>query len=230
MCGRFNIIDDPLTQLIAEIAGITIRTETRYNVAPTEQVPVLIQDESGWQLLDMRWWLVPYWSKEPTTKYAMFNARSESLEKSSAFREPFRKRRCIIPVSGYYEWKKEGGVKVPYYMTPAEDHGFAFAGLWDRWRGDDTVIESCTIVTAAAPDEMKGIHNRIPVHLTRDEIDAWVNADTSSDDLKQLLRPRLATPVHVTPMSTVVNNARNKDERCVEPLGDTQLILPLTTH
>ena len=222
MCGRFNIIDDPFTQLIAELTGQIYSGGTRYNIAPTEQVPVLVKEGGeDWSLRDMRWWLVPYWAKEPTAKYAMFNARSETMAKSSAFREPFKKRRCIVPVSGYYEWKKEGSVKVPYYIEPEDEPGFAFAGLSDRWQGDDRVIESCTIVTAAAPESMKGVHTRIPVHLTKQQVDAWVNADTSPDELQQLLTPEIRFPLTVTPVSTQVNNARNKDDRCVEPLGDS---------
>ena len=222
MCGRFNIIDDPLTQLLVEITGQNFSIETRFNIAPTEQIPVLMKTlEKDWALRDMRWWLVPYWAKEPTTKYSMFNAKSETLTRSSAFREPFKKRRCIIPAAGYYEWKKEGSIKVPYYITPVDDAGFAFAGLWDRWRGDDQVLESCTIVTAAAPESMKGIHNRIPVHLTRDQVKEWVDTEASAEELKELLAPEIRFPLSVTPMSTYVNNARNKDDRCIEPLGET---------
>ena len=155
----------------------------------------------------------------------MVNAKSETLAKSSAFREPFKKRRCIIPAAGYYEWKKEGGIKVPYYITPESGSGFAFAGLWDRWRREDQVIESCTIVTAAAPESMKGIHHRIPVHLAKDETGGWVDNEASADDLKKLLAPEIRFPLSVTPMSTYVNNARNKDDRCIEPLGDTVTVV-----
>ena len=222
MCGRFNIIDDPLTQLLIEITGQRFAIETRFNIAPTEQVPVLLKtEEEGWALRDMRWWLVPYWAKEPTTKYSMFNAKSETLASSGAFREPFKKRRCIIPASGYYEWKKEGSIKVPYYIAPDEDPGFAFAALWDCWRRDELVIESCTIVTAAAPDSMQGIHHRIPVHLTCDQARQWVDVNTSTAQLQDLLAPEIRFPLSITPMSTYVNNARNKDDRCIEPLGET---------
>lgn len=222
MCGRFNIIDDPFTRFIVAMTGQVYSGGTRFNIAPTEQIPVLVRiDDEDWSLREMRWWLVPYWAKEPTTKYAMFNARSESLAKSSAFREPFRKRRCVIPVSGYYEWKKEGSVKVPFYVEPENEDGFAFAGLWDSWQKDDRHIESCTIVTTASPESMKGIHTRIPVHLTREQVDAWINADTSPEELKKILSPEIRFPLTVTPVSTHVNNARNKDDRCIEFLGDS---------
>ena len=224
MCGRFNVVQDPMMRFLHEITGETFSVETSLNIAPTEQTPVLVKADSSWNLSYMRWWLIPYWSKEPNTKYAMFNAKSETLEKSSAFREPFRRRRCILPISGYYEWKTESGVKVPYYIEPESDNGFAFAALWDRWRGNETIIESCTIVTAAAPQSMAAIHNRIPVHLTCDQVSSWVNPNADRKTLVELLARQIRIPLKVTPMSTFVNNSRNKDERCLEPLGETVVI------
>ncbi len=220
------MIDDPLTQLLMNITGMdggwTIATQ--YNVAPTQQIPVLRRDGEDWQLDAMRWWLVPRWSDGPSTKYSMFNAKSETLGKSRAYAEPFKRQRCIIPVSGYYEWKKEHGAKVPYYIEPADDPGFAFAGLWDSWRSEEQVVNSCTIITAASPPSMMSIHHRIPVHLTSTEVSAWLDPDASAATLNQLLAPTIRTDIQVTPVSTYVNNARNKDPRCVEPLGETILI------
>ena len=224
MCGRFNVVQHPMMRFLQEITGQDFSVETSLNVAPTEQTPVLVKADSFWDLRYMRWWLIPYWSKEPTSKYAMFNAKSETLEKSSAFREPFRRRRCIFPVSGYYEWKTESGVKVPYYIEPESDDGFALAALWDRWRGNNTVIESCTIVTATAPQSMAAIHNRIPVYLTCDQVSSWVNPNADRKALAELLVPEIRMPLKVTPMSTLVNNSRNKDERCLEPLGESVVI------
>ena len=225
MCGRFNVISDPLTQLLVEITGQKFNVDTQLNTAPTEQTPVLLKTGEGqWDLRSMRWWLVPYWAKEPTTKYAMFNAKSETLSSSRAFKEPFERRRCVLPVSGYYEWKRESGVKVPYYIEPKNDSGFALAALWDRWQGTYQVIESCTIVTAAAPPTMHGIHHRIPVHLAMHQVEEWVGADTTPDTLQSLLQPEVRVPLQVSAMSTYVNNARNKDERCLEILGDTTFI------
>ncbi|MDG1206482.1 MAG: SOS response-associated peptidase [Pseudomonadales bacterium] len=227
MCGRFNIISDPLTQMIMEIVAgqVTIKLETQYNIAPTQQVPVLLKSAGGeWLVNDMRWWLVPYWSSEPSSKYSMFNARSEGLASSRAYQEPFKRRRCIVPASSYYEWAKQGGQKVPYLIAPERDSGFAFAGLWDRWEKQGQVIESCTIITGAAPAGMIGIHNRIPIHLSKHEIDQWLDASASAQDLTALLDPVLKFPVLVTPVSSYVGNSRNKDERCVEPLGEPIVI------
>lgn len=225
MCGRFNVTSDPLNQLIVEITGRGFVIDTKYNIAPTEQVPVLFKHADGeWDLEAMRWWLVPYWADAPGTKYTMFNAKSETLSKSRAFREPFKRRRCIVPATGYYEWRKENNQKIPYYITPASGEGFAFAGLWDRWKGPDQTIDSCTIVTTEATASMKPIHNRMPVHLTVDEARQWMNPDADQASLMPLLAPELHYPLAVTTVSTYVNNARNKDDRCVEPLGDTSII------
>jgi len=230
LCGRFNIISDPLTQMIMDIVnGEFDETppiiETRYNIAPTESVPVLLKSvDNKWLLKDMRWWLVPSWTKEVSTKYTMFNAKSETLSKSRAFRHSFERKRCIVPVSGYYEWTKEGSIKLPHLIKPETVAGFAFAGLWDRWQQGKTVIESCTIITGAAPDSMKDIHGRIPIHLDVGEIDKWLAKESSKKELMSILSPHLRMPLTITPLSSYVSNARNKDERCIEPLGDDRLV------
>lgn len=228
MCGRFNMISDPLTQLIMKIVNgelSDIAIEDRYNVAPTENVPVLLKTADGhWALHDMRWWLVPNWSDAPSTKYTMFNAKSETLAKSRAFRMPFQRQRCIVPASGYYEWQKLSSGKAPFLIQPAESEGFAFAGLWDSWGQGEQRIESCTIITGAAPEGMAQIHNRVPIHLSLDEIDRWLNLETSQEELTDLLSPHLREPMLVTPVSSYVGNSRNKDARCIEPISDPTII------
>lgn len=225
MCGRFNVVSDPLHRFIEELTGQRIELADRYNIAPTEEIPVLLRSNGDdWQVREMRWWLVPSWADAPDQKYAMYNARSENLARSRAFREPFRHRRCIVPASGYYEWRLQDGKKIPYYITPAEADGFAFAGLWDRWQKEERIIDSCTIVTTAAPEDMKTIHDRMPVHLTNEQVQTWVASSADEDSLANLLAPGLRMPLAVTPVSTVVNNARNKDPRCIEPVGDSMVI------
>lgn len=225
MCGRFNVVSDPLNRFVEELTGHPVDMEDRYNIAPTEQIPVLLKsDDNDWTMREMRWWLVPSWADAPDQKYAMYNARSENLTRSRAFREPFRHRRCIVPASGYYEWRTEDGRKVPYYITPADADGFAFAGLWDRWQKDERIVDSCTIVTVAAPEAMTGIHDRMPALLTKDQIQDWVAVDAGEDSLAKLLAPGASLRLAVTPVSSIVNNARNKNARCIEPVGDTTII------
>ena len=225
MCGRFNIISDPLTQLILEITGQTFHVETFYNIAPTETVEVLRLGDGGWSLTPMRWWLVPWWSDGPSNKYSMFNAKSETLTRSRAFAEAYEQRRCVVPASSYYEWQKdEQGKRVPYMITPVGQDGFAFAGLWEHWRDRETVIEPCTIVTTAAPSGMDFLHSRIPVHLSLSEISGWLDIDTPKDELRELMSSQVRYPLAITPVSTFVNNARNKDPRCIEPTGETRIV------
>lgn len=223
MCGRFNVTSDPLNRLIVEITGRGFVIDTRYNIAPTEQVPVLLKHADGeWDLEDMRWWLVPWWSDGPSTRYAMYNAKSETLTKSRAYRELFEQRRCIVPATGYYEWRTEAGRKLPFYIAPESGNGFAFAGLWDRWKGEDRTIDSCTIITVAATNSMRQIHDRMPAQLTVNEARTWMDPTADEKTLKALLAPVIREPLVVTPVSTYVNNARHKDEECVEAVGETQ--------
>ena len=229
MCGRFNVIHDPLVKLLTQVTGSAHdwQVDTEFNVAPMAQVPVLRRDaEHGWHLSPMRWWLVPHWSPGPSGKYSMFNARAETLRKSRAFAEPLKRKRCIVPVTSYYEWTKVQGKKLPYLIAPEQAPGFAFAGLWDRWEGAGEVVESCTIITADAPEPMRWLHHRMPVQIADDEIQAWLSPEATDGEIDDLLRPRLTATLLATPVSTWVNNARNKDARCLEPLGASLSIGP----
>jgi putative SOS response-associated peptidase YedK len=241
MCGRFNVISAPLTQFIMSILGDEIphdevlhdeslyrephdiHVQSHFNIAPTEQVGVL-RHADRWSLSPMRWWLVPHWVPEPSNRYSMFNAKAETLQTSRAYRDSFKSRRCVVPISGYFEWRTADGVKTPYYIEADADQGLALAGLWDRWQKGDRVIESCTIITAAAPPEMQAIHSRIPVHLAPEEIKPWLAPDTAPQSLLALLAPRLRVPLRVTPMSTYVNNARHKDPDGSEMAGPSRRI------
>ncbi len=228
MCGRFNITSDPLTVLLMELVGLPHPGPDNFNTAPTETVPVLRLDDAGApEIVPMRWWLTPYWSKGPSTRYAMFNAKSETAATSPAFREPFRKRRCVVPVSGFYEWTRQNKQKLPYYLTPHEAPGLLLAGLWDRWRDRDTetVLESFTVLTVAAADAMAFVHKRQPLMLSVDDARRWM--DPENEDFETLIGSELPVALDAVPVSTHVNNARNKDSRCVDPIGAP---VPLTTE
>ena len=224
MCGRFNVIDDPLNQLLKEMTGKQDRWPlvTELNIAPTRDIPILLFDDlvSSWELRLMRWWLIPRWADGPTQRYKMFNARSESLRKSKAFKEPYEKKRCIIPASGYYEWRDEDGLKQPYYITPCDQFGFAFAGVWESWQGQGRIIESCAIVTKAAPLQMRQIHSRIPLSLSSKEILDWLSNSTSTRKLDSILQTDAKMNLRATPVSRLVNSSRIKDERCLEAVGE----------
>jgi putative SOS response-associated peptidase YedK len=150
----------------------------------------------------------------------MFNARSETMARSPAFRGPFRHRRCVVPVSGFYEWLRDpDGRKHPWLLGPGEDDGLRLAGLWDRWERFDESLDSFTIVTTAAAPGLRWLHARQPVVLAADEAETWLAADADAGDLVELCASRLAVPLTATPVSAKVNDARYRGPACLEPSG-----------
>lgn len=221
MCGRINVSSDPLAELYLELLDQPFPGPDRYNVAPTEPVSVITNRAGpGLALVEMRWWLTPYWSKEVSTRYSMFNAKAETLEQSRAFAEPFRRRRCVVPVSGFYEWVREGGRRLPYYLRPAANDGLLLAGIWDRWRGGEAPLESFAIVTTAASERLKFVHDRQPVMLRREDLDTWLAEDAEPGRLRELTGSALPSSLAAIPVSTYVNNSRNEGPRCIEAVGD----------
>lgn len=209
MCGRYNIIDDSLTQALVIQLGIDLRLPTRYNIAPTEQVPVIHEADGQRQCRQMRWWLVPSWSDGPSTKYAMFNARAESVATSPAFRGPFRRQRAILPASNFIEWQPQDNGKQAWQIA-RPDAAIAFAGLWDCWQRDDQVIYSCTIVTTDAVPQFRHIHKRMPLMLDSAACEQWLDHNQPASAIAPLLQPHLPGPLAVTPISNAINNARHK--------------------
>ena len=160
MCGRYLLYPTDIGPLF----GIpdAPRAAPRYNVAPGQRAPVVTQAVNGHELRDMRWGLVPSWATDPSAGFRTINARCETVGDKPSFRSAFRHRRCLVPASGFYEWRKEGKRKQPYLLRPR--HGmFAFAGLWESWSGEAPPLESFTILTTAANDLVRPLHDRMPV-------------------------------------------------------------------
>jgi len=223
MCGRVNVSSGPLTLLFMDMVGQPYPDPERHNVAPTEPLRVLrANGRDGLESATMRWWLTPYWSKEVSAKYSMFNAKCETLDTSRAFREPFARRRCLLPIAGFYEWAKDGDRKLPYYIRPSADDGMLLAGIWDRWRNGETTLESFAVVTTAVHERLAFVHDRQPAMLSRAEGRRWVDRSQDPETLRvDFLRPRLPVPLSVIPVTTYVNNSRNEGARCIEPIGKT---------
>lgn len=215
MCGRFARKRESADY--ADLLGVdALPGAPSYNVAPTQPVPAVRAEGTARAAALLRWGLIPFWAKD--AKSSFINARAETLADKPAFRAAFQKRRCLIPADGYYEWRAADGVKQPYYFRRRDDRPFAFAGLWDRWRGPDGPVESCTIITTAANSLSRPIHDRMPVLLTPPAFDLWL--DPEIDDaraLQELLQPFPSDELLCHPVRTLVNSPRNDRPACIEP-------------
>ena len=223
MCGRYAIYG-PVSRAnrdIIEFLGEELAFQPTYNAAPTQNLPVLrLNAQGGRELTLLRWGLVPSWAKDPAIGARMINARSETVAEKPAFRTAFRRRRCLVPMCGFYEWQKRRERKVPHFVRLLNAEVFAAAGLYEHWTGKEGAgsIESYTILTTSANEMMRTVHDRMPVILHERDYDMWLdprNEDTGS--LDGLLGPFPAEEMHAYPVSTRVNNTRNNEPALVEP-------------
>lgn len=222
MCGRFSIFI-PLPDLIKYFRlEKWLEYEDRYNVAPSQSVPVVRQSEESRTLAMLHWGLIPHWAKDKSIGYKMINARAETVDTKPSFRTPFHQRRCVVPASGFYEWKKSGTEKQPYYIFRQDRRPMALAGLWDRWENPEKpgeVVESCTIITTEANDQVALLHNRMPAILEREDVDLWLGDHQRSEELLGLLRPAADGVVDLYPVSTYVNKPGHEGKKCIEAKG-----------
>lgn len=216
MCGRYALHARP-EELQAQLSLSSVPDfALRYNLAPSQQVPTVIVRDCVRELVPMRWGLVPHWARDPRIGYRMVNARSETVADKPAFRNAFRRRRCLIPASGYYEWRARIGAKRPYYIYLVDTPVFAFAGLWEHWQGDGLGIESCTIITTEANDVLRPIHERMPVILAPGQYRQWLDpAEHDAGVLLDMLRPYPGPGTQAYPVTTRVNNPRYDDAACM---------------
>lgn len=216
MCGRFAQIEpvDVIAQRLQVEEVLVQHTAPRYNISPGEDIVALVQTP-GKTLIEIRWGLIPYWAKEPSSFKPLINARVETVIQKPSFKRAFFNNRCIIPASGFYEWKKEGAKKIPYFIT-VEDF-FGFAGIFDSVTVNDKQLLTCAILTTAASEQMSIIHNRMPVIIRQSEFDQWINKETSPEILTKLMQPFNARLV-IYPVSTKVNNPSYKEPDCIHPV------------
>lgn len=221
MCGRYSLTT-PLEALrhVFAFEG-SPNLAPRYNIAPTQGAPVLRRHPDGRLLChELRWGLIPSWSKDMSGAARMINARAETAAEKPAFRAAFARHRCLVPADGFYEWEKlEGGRKQPWRVVMEDGGPFAFAGLWERWEHpDEGRIDSFTIITTDAAPQIAAIHDRMPVILDRDAHDAWLDPAAERDDLQPLLRPNEGVTAYR--VSARIGNVRNDDAGLIEPLDE----------
>ena len=211
-----------LAEQFAAIADIVF--QPRFNVAPTQPIAVVrISPDSPSptrELSPLRWGLVPSWAKDPSIGNRMINARSETVAEKPAFRTAFRRRRCLIPADGFFEWQRQGKAKQPFFIQMKDERPFAMAGLWETWEGPDhSAIESCTILTTQPNELMKPIHDRMPVILPAHAYDEWLDPEqTDPAALQKLLVSCDARQMKTHPVSTYVNRPTNEGPECVAPI------------
>lgn len=243
MCGRYAATKDPAT-LAAEFDAVdetdSYQLRADYNVAPTKQEVTVVQrhprDEEGnadpgstvRSLRVMRWGLVPFWAKDKNIGAKMINARSESVAAKPAFKSSLAKRRCLVPADGWYEWRRDGGAKQPFFMTATDGSSLAFAGLWSTWRdkADEEAepLVTYTVLTTDAIGQLTDIHDRMPLMLPKQSWAAWLDPDR--EDVAELLVPpplELVSALELRPVSSAVNSVRNNGPELVtrhEPAPD----------
>lgn len=217
MCGRFTLRTS--ARAIAEHFGLADapHLEPRYNIAPTQSVPVVRLDTSDdRELAMMHWGLIPSWAKDPKIGNRQINARSETAATMPSFRSAFKWRRCLVVADGFFEWKGPKGQKQPY-LIDLGGGPFAFAGLWERWVSNDDRIESCTVLTTVPNNLMETLHDRMPVILSPSDYDSWLGPE-KLDRLESLLCPYPSEEMRVYPVSKAVNRPTNDAPECVEPI------------
>ena len=236
MCGRYTAAKD-FSELV-KLVGFILREPffaPRYNIAPTQLAPVIFNEHNQPAMKLMRWGLIPSWAKDESTGNALINARSETIESRTAFREAFKHRRCLIPADSFFEWQERDGKRQPFRVMLKSGEPFCFAGLWDRWIRPpaagkfDTdlneapaseTIDSFTIITRAANAAVVPLHNRMPVIMAPNHYSWWLKeGDERSEAHMMALGYPLDEPLKIYPVSDLVNSPKTDDARCIEPVA-----------
>jgi putative SOS response-associated peptidase YedK len=214
MCGRYTLRSRGSGKFYGVPLSQLPFLAPRYNILPTQSVPVIIARGPVRELAMFQWGLIPSWSKEPK---GFINARAETLPVKPSFSESFQRRRCLIPADGFYEWQQIGKSKQPYFFQLKDEAPFAFAGIWDKWQSGDLSITSCAIITTTPNELLATIHDRMPVILSDDEAqDSWLRSNARPAELKEMLVPFPGAQMKRFPVSSRVNGAEADDAQLVE--------------
>lgn len=222
MCGRFTQSSSrpKLSKEFKVPLAYTPKAKPAYNIAPSQPVLILREDNGTRKFEYVNWGLIPSWAKDPAIGNRMINARVETLDQKPSFRGPLRHHRCLVVADGFYEWKREGSYRQPYYIRLKSGDPFGFAGLWSHWTSSDgSEILSCTVITMEAGDLLQSIHHRMPVILRKKNRDLWINASNQNNrEALSFLEPIEDKELEAYPVSTQVNSPANDSSECVKPL------------
>ena len=227
MCGRYAITTAPeaIRQLFAYLEQPNF--PPRYNIAPTQPVPIVRMAEGKRQLALVRWGLIPAWVKDPRTFSLVINARGESVLDKPAFRNAMKRRRCLFPADGFYEWKRDGERKQPYFVRLKSGAPLAFAGLWETWMGPNgEEQETAAIVTTTASRSIAHIHDRMPVIVPPDAFDFWLDPNVDGEMAASVIQPAKDALIEAYEVSSAVNRTANDSPLLVEPLTEPEPIEP----
>ncbi len=217
MCGRYNLITDAeaLIDFFEIEHSVLDEFGPRYNIAPSQDVPIVRDTGHGRELVLARWGLVPHWSKEEKPRFSTINARADTVADKPTYRDPFKRKRCLVPSTGFYEWRREDDQKIPHHIRLPDGTLFAFAGLWDHWDKEGAGFDSYSIIVTGANETMQPIHDRMPVILNPAQYNTWLNnKHFNRAQLESMLVPYAGT-MEAYPVSRYVNSPQHDDAGCV---------------
>lgn len=217
MCGRYTLtVPEGALVEAFDVPSLTFEYRPRYNIAPGQDCPVVAEDRNGRRAGLLEWGFLPSWKDDPTG--AFINARSESVASKSSFREAFRRRRCLVPADGFYEWKAHDGKKIPHWIHPADGGLVSFAGIWETWKQPGAEPRhTFAILTTEANREVSRVHDRMPVVVQPPDRDAWLDGSTDAARLQEMLAPADDGSFDLRVVGTRVNRPGEDDAGLLEP-------------
>src|SRR6185503_11995697 len=225
MCGRYAITTAP--EAIRQLFGYPEQPNfpARYNIAPTQPVPIVRMVEGKRQFALVRWGLIPAWVKDPRGFSLLMNARGESVLEKPAFRNAMKRRRCLFPADGFYEWKRDGATKRPYFVRLKSGEPMAFAGLWESWMGPNgEEQETAAIVTTNASRSIAHIHDRMPVIVPPEAFDFWLDPKVDAEMATAVIQPAKDALLDAYEVSSAVNRTANDAPELLEPLREPEVV------
>ncbi len=221
MCGRYTLGREPDSLLdYFHLHGEVPVYHLSYNIAPSQTVPVIVQDVNhNRECRLMRWGLVPHWAKQVDTRFRMINARCETVAQKPAYRDAFRSSRCLVPADGFYEWQQTADGKQPFYIYKSDNALFAMAGVWSKWQSTDNQLLTFSILTTPANTFMQSIHERMPVILSEPDYDAWLDPQTNQQVLLDMLQAHKQVELAMHPVSKAVNSPDNDTKSLIKAVG-----------